>query len=289
MRQSTVAQSAGLAIGVAFTSLAAQQPGWVAQLGYLPGQTFAARRGFRGMPFVEVVIAGSARWLLFDTGNTVGLTLATPVIDELHLTELGRWKRVDASGRAIGTFRRVRASSLVLLGHVLTDQTVFEVADTALGGLVGLDALPGTRFTIDYQSQLLAVTEAPLEDPPPGFITLPLVRSTQHPRLILAMGRVAGRPVLMEFDTGASRTSIDPHLARDLGLVGTANGVRLDSLSLGSLTFAVASARLDAKTGIDPSLSPPLEVSVGSDILAQVVLTVDFSTGRLLLVDTRRH
>jgi predicted aspartyl protease len=265
----------------------AQQPSWVAQLGYRPDQVFAVRRGHLGMPFLEVAIGDSTYWLLFDTGNTVGLTLATPLLDQLRLPEVGRWDRLDSDGRVIGTYRRVRAPVVRLLGRTLTDQTVFEFSDAALGGSVGPGALPGTRFALDYRAGILAITSSHLQEVPAGFTALPLTRSSRLPHLILATGRVNGRPVLIELDTGASRTNVDPALVQELGLPTARHGVRIDSLVLGSLVFAVPSARVNPKGGIDPTLSPPIQLAIGSDILAQVIQLVDYPRERLLLFDAR--
>jgi len=266
----------------------AQQPAWVAQLGYTPDQVFPARRGLHGMPFVDVVIEGTKQRLLFDTGDMAGLTLATNLINRLELPETGRWDRLDSDGHVIGSYRRVQARAVILFGRALSDQTILEFSDADLGGLVGPDALPGTRFTLDYRSELLAVASSSLQNAPRGFVALPLTRSARLPRLILAVGRVNGRPVLMEFDTGASRTNIDPQLVQELGLARSGDGVRIDSLALGPLVFSVPSAKVDSKAGIDPTLTPALQLAVGSDILAQVIITVDYAGGRLLVRDTRR-
>jgi hypothetical protein len=139
----------------------------------------------------------------------VGLTLATYVLDELKLPEIGRWDRLDSDGRFIGTYRQVRAPAVRLLGQTFSDQTIYEFSDADLVGLVGPDALPGTRFTLDYAEEVLAVTNSPLGRAPRSRIALPLVRSARHARLILAEGRVNSRPLLIEFDTvRAARTSI---------------------------------------------------------------------------------
>ena len=265
----------------------AQQPSWVAQLGYRPDELFAIHRGYLGMPFVEVAIGDSIYWLLFDTGNMVGLTLATPLLDQLRLPELGRWDRLDADGRVIGSYRRVRAPVVRVLGRPLDNQEIFEFSDAVLGGLIGPTTVPDTRFTLDYRAGILAVTSSPLPDVPPGFAALTLTRSSRLPRLVLASGRVNGRPVLIEFDTGASRTNIDPALVQELSLPAAGNGVRIDSLAIGPLVFAVPSARVNAKTGIDPTLNPPILLAVGSDILSQMIVMVDYSRGQLLLRDTR--
>ncbi len=269
------------------TCAVARQPAWVRQLGYRADEVFPVRRGYLGMPFLEVAIGDSTYWLLFDTGNMVGLTLATPLLDRLRLPETGRWDRLDSDGRVIGSYRRVRAPVVHLLGRSLADETIFEFSDAALGGLVGPDALRGTRFTLDYRAGILAITQSPLKEPPPGFVTLPLTRSSRLPRLILASGRVNGRSVLVEFDTGASRSNIDPALVQELGLPPAGNGVRIDTLALGPIILAVPSARVNPKTGIDTTLNPPPQLAVGSDILGQLIVTVDYTRGRLLLLKAR--
>ena len=239
------------------------------------------------MPFVQVGIGDSTYWLLFDTGNMAGLTLATPLVDKLQLPEVGRWDRLDADGQVIGSYRQVRAPLVRVLGWTLVDYTVREFADAELGGLVGPDELPGARFTLDYRAGLLAVSNTPLQDVPSGFTVLPLTRSSRHPRLILASGRVNQRSVLIEFDTGASRTNIDPRLVEELDLPPAGNGVRIDSLAIGPFVFHVPSARVNPKAGIDAALRPPIQLAVGSDILGQLLLTVDYTRGELLLLDAR--
>jgi hypothetical protein len=284
--------SARVSLTVAATFLvaggaAAQQPAWVAALGYRPDEVAAVRRGHLGMPFLPVAVGDSTVWLLFDTGNTVGLTLSTPLLDRLGLPEEGHWDRRDGAGRVIGTYRRARAPVVRVLGRTRTGVEVFESPDTAIAGLVGPDALPGSRFTLDYRSGSLAVTDSPLRESPAGFAALPLTRSARLPRLILAMGRVNGRPVLIEFDTGASRCNVDPALVRELALPVSGHGVRIDSLAIGPLVFAIPSARVNPKAGIDPTLDPGIMLAVGSDVLSQMILTVDYGTGRLLVADAR--
>lgn len=266
----------------------AQQPAWVAQLGYEQEMIFPVRHGPRGMPFVQVDIGPASYWLLFDTGNMVGLTLTTHLLDRLGLPELRRWNSLDADGRIIDSYRSVRAPEVRVLGQRLVDHPIFEFSDSLLEGLVGPDLLPGTRFTLDYRAQLLAVASTALDALPPNFVELRLTPSARHPGLILAQGQVNGHLVLIEFDTGASRTNVDPALVRDLGLVAVANGVRIDSLALGSLRFSVPSARVNPKSGIDPDLQPPIQLAIGSDILSQLLLTVDYASGRIVLREARR-
>jgi predicted aspartyl protease len=276
-----------LAVSLISVVCSVHPPEWASVLAYRPDEIFPARLGRLGMPYIEVTVGETTDRLLFDTGNMVGLTLAKHVIDQLELPVIGSWNRLDSDGRIIGTYRRVRATEVRLLGRTLIDQTIFESSDDQIDGLVGPDDLTGMRFTLDYRAQILAVASSKLDTVPEGYIVVPLVHSSLHPRLILAIGRVSGKPVLFEYDTGASRSNIDPSLARDLSLPAVRNGVRIDSLQIGSIIFSIPSVKVNPKSGIDSTLASPIQFSVGSDILSQIIWTVDYDNGRMLLRDAR--
>lgn len=80
-------------------------------------------------------------------------------------------------------------------------------------------------------------------------------------------GRVAGRDIYIQVDTGKTRTCVDPEFARQAGLPETGNGFRVDSREIGSLRFAVPSAKGVGFGGIGPGLDAPIRVGIGSEIL----------------------
>ena len=87
----------------------------------------------------------------------------------------------------------------------------------------------------------------------------------------------------MQIDTGKSRSTIDPELAASLGLEETETGVVVDELRFGGHEFSVPSAKLVVLRAIDPHQPEPILVGIGSDILREVVLTVDWIGGRLIV------
>lgn len=264
------------------TEVEAQQPRWVSDLGYNLNEVFPISQGSLGRPRVQVGIGDSVYWLLFDTGNMVGVTLATTLLEHLQLPGDGHWDSYDSDGQVIGRYRRFKAPVIYFLGSVLKNQTIFEFVDNRERGLIGPDAVPGTRFTMDYRAGVLAVTGHPVHRIPNGFTVLPLTRSNRHPRLILTLGYVNGRQVLIEFDTGASRCNIDQVLVRELNLPQSKNGASIDSLQIGPLVFSVT-ARVNPKSGIDRTLNPPILLAVGSDILKQFIMTIDYASGLMFL------
>ncbi|NIR50999.1 hypothetical protein GWO43_20530 [candidate division KSB1 bacterium] len=99
--------------------------------------------------------------------------------------------------------------------------------------------------------------------------------------LILVRGTIEDREVLLELDTGKSRTVINPTLASALALERRPQGVTINSLRIGDLSFEVLSAKEVDQTAIDPDLPQPILAGVGSDILSRFVWTVDYDAGVL--------
>jgi hypothetical protein len=89
--------------------------------------------------------------------------------------------------------------------------------------------------------------------------------------------------VTIQVDTGKSRSTVDPELATRIGLARTRLGVSLPQLVLGHVTVTTESAKLVRLAEIDPAVSPPIQIGLGSDTLAGFVLTVDYRGGCLIL------
>ena len=63
-------------------------------------------------------------------------------------------------------------------------------------------------------------------------------------------------------------------------------GVAIDRLRIGDLSFEVPSAKEVDQTAIDPSLPEPILAGIGSDILSRFVWTVDYEAGVLWIPAT---
>jgi len=164
-----------------------------------------------------------------------------------------------------------------VFGRLWSDESAVEAIATP--ALLGSRYCQTGRFTLDYGALRLAVSPLPLPEAVLPDAHLPLVSSARLPGLVLVEGELHGRRVLMELDSGQSRTVVDPELAAMLGLVEVANGVRIVDLRIGPEVFSVPSAGRIAFAEVSRGLPRPIEVGVGSDILAQVVLTVDYARG----------
>lgn len=276
---------AGTALSVG--SASGQEPWWLDSLDYTEAWLSPVRVGSDGFPYLPVRIDGTTLWLLFDTGNMVGLTVATPHFDQLGLPRTGTIRQRDSNGELVGVFRVGEAQQVDALGQSVTQVEVREFSHPRLAGLFGPGDLPGTRFTLDYQERLIAVDTVPIGRQLVS-VAQPLIRSPRHPRLIVVQGDVRGEPVLIELDTGKSRTVVDPVWATGVGLtVDARDTVVVGEVRIGQAVFHIADAKPFGLGAIDPDLPAPLVLSLGSDSLSRFVLTVDYRTGSVLLWEAR--
>lgn len=259
------------------------EPGsdWVRAFGYAPGDVHAFEVGALGIPAVPVRIHGADLALSFDTGDVVGVGVSSGVFDRLGLSGDAHWNRRNSAGAVTANLRVAHGVDVSVLRHDLGPTAVYELDDPRLVGLVGPSALGCGHYTVDYGSRRIAFASPPLPDVVAGFRGIPLVRSRRHPALVLVRGSIGGRTVLLELDTGKSRTVVDPTLASELGLKRGPRGVAIPGLRIGDLAFDVPSAKEVDQTGIDPSLPEPIRVGVGSDVLSRFVWTVDCDAGAL--------
>ncbi len=256
-------------------------PAWMTSFAYAPEALHRIEIRAFGFPFVPVQIGADTLWLPFDTGNMVGLTLESKTFQGLGLPCSGRRNLRDSGGRLTSSSCVAQGVAATVFGVANDSVSVFEFNHDSLPGLVGPGSVPGNRFTLDYGASALAIDDGAGPDSVPGFIALPLVQSARLPLLILVMGRVQDHDVLIEIDTGKSRTTIDRGLVELLAEGETSEGARVGTVELGPRTWLVESARVVDTSGISKGLPIPISLGIGSDLLSEFVFTVDYSSGQL--------
>lgn len=262
-------------------------PDWPNTFGYSPSEIVAIEIDSFGFPNIPVNIGDDEVWLPFDTGNMVGVSLNTTLFDELGLDTVRTYNRVDGAGELIATLRVSGGRPVQVTGKTIGRKEIHEFNHSTLPGLFGPADLEAGHFTLDYSTRRLAAGSTPLPRVIDGYFAVPLVRSGRFPALILVQGTIEGRSVVMELDTGKSRTVVNPDLVSELGLKPAGSGVRIESIQIGNLTFSVRSAKEVNQTAIDTGSQESIMVGVGSDILSQFVWTVDYETGILWLPSER--
>lgn len=251
------------------------QPRWVKDLGYKSAELFPVAKGAYGYPYVTVAVNGRSILLPLDTANMFRLALSRSLAQSMKLTVIGETPSYDANGALLGKQRKFRVGSLSALGRAWSDQEAVEIEQPGLNGLLGPHYLLGRRFTLDYGQGLLAVSDSPIPRSAPGM-ALKLLQATDCPGMPVVEGSVNGRKVLIQIDTGKSRTCIDRALVRELALPKGANGYPVAQIKIGSWEFSVRSAREEDFSDIGKGLSSPILLGIGSDVLPQVLMTVDY-------------
>jgi len=260
-----------------------QEPPWQGLFGYDQAHLHALEIRDFGYPWVPVGFGADTVWMPFDTGDMVGLTVDSAIFDRLGLPCSERWNRRDSAGRLISTGCTAHGASVEVFGAHYDSLSVFEFSDPSLPGLVGPAQLPGTRFTIDYGRRLIATDSNTVGNVGPPFEAFPLVRSPGDPLLILTYAQLEGRDVLVEIDTGKSRTTIDRSLVEALRLPVTERGAEVGNVRLGSWSWTVGSARVVDTAGISKGLPTRIALGIGSDVLRNFVLSVDYRSSQLWL------
>jgi hypothetical protein len=262
-------------LGAALAQEREIKPKWLADLGYKPEDVFPAPIGKLGFPYLRVSINGHEIELPFDTGNMRRFVVSAPVAARLALPVTGEEPSYDSGGTLIRKWRVFRADSVAALGRTWHDQSASEADEPDLDGLFGPFYLLDRRFTLDYQRGLMAVSDSRIPANAPGE-TLPLVASKRLPGMLVVEGFVNGRKVLIQIDTGKSRTCVDRALAQELSLPSNAHGYAVSDIRIGTWKFSVRSARGEDFTGISKDLPSPILLGIGSDVLPQVLMTVDY-------------
>jgi hypothetical protein len=257
--------------------------GWREIFSYSPQEVFPIEVGTYGYPFIQARIRDLDLALAIDTGNMQGILISPKIAGKLKLETSGGIRRLDSAGNPVGTFKQFQIDQIQMLGKSWRNQSAMENNNTRLNGLIGPKYL-GSRFSLDYRLRVLAVSDSAIDPENISVQPLEMVRSERNPLLIIVRGQVGKRPVLIELDTGKSRSTLDPSLAAELGLPQTLGGYRLEDLRLGGLSFAVANAKAVDFSGISGDLEEPILVGAGSDILSKVVLTVDYRLRRVWLI-----
>ena len=259
------------------------RPAWVAELGYRQQEVFPIRIERHGFPEVPVLLNGKAFHLVFDTGNMMGLTLSPEIIHQLDLPEVGTSPHFDAAGNLEGENPVRRVREVVFSGETWRESSAHQEWRENLAGLIGPRFVKGKRFTLDYRNRLMAVSKSPFPEAIGSGEKFPMVVSPHHEGLILIRGFVEGQKVLIELDTGKSRTVVDPQLVELLDLPEVPHGRRIREVRFGSHTFAVRSAKVSSFRGISKRLPEPILLGVGSDFLSGVLFSCDYPGQAVIL------
>lgn len=254
------------------------------KLDYGSEEIFPIKIDNYGFPNVKIIYGNEPIWIIWDTGDMIGLVMSKEIIKKNRLSVEDSIRLRDSEGNFVGYSYRYVADTVIIFDEVITNVSISS-GEPNYNGLIGPQFVNLNRFTIDYQNRLIGISMNALPDNEIVKETIPMVRSDIFPRLIIIAGVVRDKRVLIELDTGKSRTVIDPELVEELNLGEGEYGVIIDNLQIGKNRFEINNGKLKSFKGISKSLSEPIRIGIGSDILEQFLFTVDYEQGIVVLGD----
>ncbi len=263
-----------------------ETPSSLPDLGYAPSEVFPLERADSGRPLVAAATHAGELRLVFDTNNMAGLALTAAAAERSALTLARTERDLDAAGRPLGESRVWDVPVMRALGREWTGLQAHELRSDAYhgraegDGLLGAALLLDRRFTLDQPGRGFGVSESSMPDfAGPG---LELVRVDDLDGYLLVHGRLAGRDVLVNLDTGKTRTVVDAAFAQDPALRRDPKTGQVD-VKVGGATFFPTLNKQDDYSELSRRAGGAVALSLGHDMLDTVVLTVDWRAGRVWL------
>jgi predicted aspartyl protease len=253
--------------------------------------------------FVPVRIAGYDEELLFLLDSGAGMTVVDSAIAAaLDLPRGGEIPGAGAGG--VSRFTLTRIPGLTIEGIELSEQTAiaFPVSslltrfeETAIGGILGYDFLSRFATRIDFDREMLTITEPDSFAPPPGAEALEAPLAHNIFTLPAAVDGAAGTFYL---DTGAnssllhasfadSARLVDGRRTLEMAIRGTGGEeraalCRFDSLRLGGFTIPSPVLAITRGTGGINALAN-VDGVIGNDVLERFAVTLDYRGQRVFL------
>jgi hypothetical protein len=253
-------------------------PDWAEGYEYDSKEIFPIYVGDDGSAYVSATFGGEPLALLFNTSGD-GLSITGNVVEQMGLQVVD-----DEMGNENGVDVHYRVPAFTAFGRLWKDQVVVPASETRYNGSIGPQFMNGSRFTLDYGHQLMAVSESPLPEHLLGEDTIAMELSDES-LLPVVKGWLFDEPVLLELDTGSSQTVIDTLLARKIGLEIEEDGVSTAVVRLGAYTFSIESATVQ----LLPITGDLRRVRLGSDVLSQMLITVDYLSGTVAIQPNQQN
>jgi hypothetical protein len=251
-------------------------PEWAEGFEYDAAEIYPIYVDKDGSAFVSATFGGEPLALLFDTSLEAGLSITGNLVEQMGLLALE-----DEHDNYDIDELLYRLPAFTAFGRQWRDQVVVPMSDTRYNGSIGPQYLNGSRWTLDYDHQVLAVSGSPL---PEGLNTSTIPLEFNDESLMpVVRGRLNGEPVLLELDTGSSHTTIDLLLARKIGVLTEDEEGAAVQITIAAHTFQVEAASV----GLLPITGELHRVRLGADVLSQMVLTVDYKSGTVAIQPNR--
>lgn len=257
---------------------------WIREMNYQDSELENIRiNPVFGIPELFVGFSEGSYPLFLDFGNSDEIVITHALKDKINYSAIREIETRNADGSFRGIIQVIEIPEIRILGKKYSNVTA-SLADWKIyasepfNGMVGMDYFSNMRFTLDYKRRLFASSAQPLSDvEAQNYIKIPLIEFNYHPYGVHFMGTVNGKPSLIYFDTGKSKTFIEKDLVDTTQLISDKGGtyyngtvpVNFLELSL-EIKFPLVKD-IKRKTGENYSVG----IEVGSDLLKNFIISID--------------
>jgi predicted aspartyl protease len=239
-------------------------------------------------PFIPIFINGQEVSILFDTGNSQGLSLTTAITDKINYEVTGTSNTLNADGTYRGDIQLIKIENINIFGKEysnvkssISDWRIF--SSEQFNGLLGLEYFRNKIVTLDYKNNKIAVTDKEIDYKKLStekYTIVPLIRSNIANRsdILYFQGEVNGEKSIIYLDTGYSHSIIDLKENNNLKADNTAQ-IKIDNKQ-----YQFKNLRCqEIKRG--ESFEYPTKFIIGSDILKSnnFLITIDKIQNKLIL------
>jgi hypothetical protein len=246
------------------------------------------------LPVVEVAAGDKTLRLALDLGGTDALSLSQSAASDLDVEWTGRHRFVlDAFGR-LWRGREFIVPEVTIADLTLHGVRGYEIPDSRfqipgmdgdvmqLDGYIGVDLLNKFNVLVDYPNGRLVLLDHAAA-PPGGVDDWPGTPFTFDRKGVVSRIMLDGRPIVANWDTGATHTVIRPDRAlphwprwqRGPQEAVTAESLAIGGAELGAFNLVLLDFR-----------QPRVDVIIGTNLFEQRAVWFDFA-GKRLAVDPR--
>lgn len=257
---------------------------WAQKHGYNPDEVYHIIIGDYGFPYIEGYINDNSILFAIDTGNLVGTMISQVKAKDLNLKQIDKWRLIDSAGSIVGEYDIYKVDSLKLFDTTFNNKKVYMMKDNTLEGSIGVDSLlDKSKITFDYRNGFLGISKSSQGLSLESDLELPLVWNDRYKGLLVVEGHVNGVKTLIQIDTGKSRTCVDERLVKKLNLPSNRGGYEINEIKLGPYIFSIKNAKKTSFSGISKGYPEPIMLGIGSDIISQIILTIDYLNKRIII------
>jgi hypothetical protein len=259
-------------------------PEWVSRYGYAcDAEVFPIRLNPDGCPIADVAIGEDLVPLLFDTGCSADLSVHAGVFDSLCVAVAGTAPTFGEHQWT--TMAHGIVADVCVWGTEHDTARVFRNESPRFAGtwrgLLGPRLLAGTRVTIDYQRELVAVSSSDLPAAAiAGASVLDMVPTPITGRIFVWL-TINGTKLFANLDTGASRCVVDSVVWSRITLAGDPDLLSIGELENGGLKIGT-DVKLDDLSDLTTMVPQHIQFVIGADVLKRNLLTLDYVNGRVL-------